>query len=327
MTNGRIAIHAQHLVKTYPGGVRALNGLSFEASEGTVFGLLGPNGAGKSTAIRVLTTLAQLDSGEARVVGLDVMRRPADVRRSIGVVAQRSGADPDATGRENLTLQARVHGLSAATARDRVVELLDRFGLTPAADRYVRTYSGGMRRKLDVALGLVHRPRVLFLDEPTTGLDPDSRAQMWREIDALTGDGTTVLLTTHYLEEADRLAHRVAIVDRGRVVVSGTPHELKATLKGDAVRLELTQPADEATVQLLERDVPGLAAVVRHANELHVRSEDGAASLPTLIGVLERHGIAVAGATVTRPSLDDVFLQYTGRPIDDRTAPTRSLDA
>jgi ABC-2 type transport system ATP-binding protein len=223
------AVTAEALVKTYPGGVRALDGLSLTVRPGEIFGLLGPNGAGKSTTVRILTTLARPDSGAARVAGHDVLREPVRVRRAIGVVAQKTGADPTASGRDNLLLQGRLYGLRGARLRDRVDGLLARFDLTGAARRPVRTWSGGMQRRLDVALGLVHRPSVLFLDEPTTGLDPEARAAMWAEIGRLAAEDTlAILLTTHYLEEADRLADRLAIVDAGRVVVEGTPADVKA---------------------------------------------------------------------------------------------------
>jgi ABC-2 type transport system ATP-binding protein len=229
-------VEAVALVKTYPPQVCALDGLSLGIAAGEVFGLLGPNGAGKSTAIRILTTLSRADAGRAVVAGHDVSRHPDRVRRAIGVVAQRSGADPSASGRDNLLLQGHLYGLGGASLRRRVAELLDRFGLTEVAGRAVRTYSGGLQRRLDLALGLVHRPRVLFLDEPTTGLDPEARATLWHEIGRLPGeDGLTVLLTTHYLDEADRLAGRIALVDRGRVVVEGTPAGLKSELRTDAV--------------------------------------------------------------------------------------------
>ncbi|GIH08603.1 hypothetical protein Rhe02_66700 [Rhizocola hellebori] len=232
-------VEATNLVKTYPSGVRALDGLSLALRAGEVFGLLGPNGAGKSTAIKILTTLARPDSGSASVAGHDVTRHPERVRRAIGVVAQRSGADPMASGRDNLTLQGRLHRLRGVALKRRVDELLDRFGLAEAAGRAVRTYSGGMQRRLDVAMGLVHRPVVLFLDEPTTGLDPEARTALWQEIGQLAGaEGLTILLTTHYLEEADRLADRLAIVDSGRVVVSGTPAQLKGERSLDDVYLQ-----------------------------------------------------------------------------------------
>jgi ABC-2 type transport system ATP-binding protein len=234
------AIEARGLVKTYPGPgktrVSALDGLTLDVARGTIFALVGPNGAGKTTTVKILTTLASPDEGTAAVEGIDVIAAPAQARRVIGVVAQRSGADPAATGRENLILQAHLYGMPARAARARADELLDRFQLTEAAGRFVRTYSGGMQRRLDVALGLVHQPRVLFLDEPTTGLDPESRAAMWDEITTLaTADQVTVLLTTHYLDEADRLAGRVAIVDRGRVVAEGDPGQLKRDLGVDSL--------------------------------------------------------------------------------------------
>ena len=234
------AIFAAGLVKTYPGGVRALDGLGLEVEAGTIFGLLGPNGAGKLTTVKVLTTLSRPDAGEARVAGLDVLREPDRVRAAIGVIAQRSGLDPEATARENLTLQGRIHGLGRGEVRARAAELLDRLGLREAADRRAATFSGGMQRRLDIAMGLIHRPSVLFLDEPTTGLDPEIRSAMWTEITRLAREeGLTILLTTHYLEEADQVASRLAIVERGRVVVEGRPEDLKAGLRGDAVAVDL----------------------------------------------------------------------------------------
>jgi len=235
------SIEARGLVKTYPAPgktrVRALDGLTLAVPSGTIFALVGPNGAGKTTAVKILTTLAAADEGKATVEGIDVAAAPARARRVIGVVGQRSGADPTATGRENLILQGHLYGMATNAAKARADELLDRFQLTGAASRFVRTYSGGMQRRLDVALGLVHKPRVLFLDEPTTGLDPESRAAMWDEITTLAdADKVTVLLTTHYLDEADRLAGRLAIVDNGRVVAEGEPERLKREL--DVTSLE-----------------------------------------------------------------------------------------
>src|ERR1700721_2154569 len=247
------AIEAHQLVKTYAvrgnkHGIRALDGLDLGVPGGIIYGLLGPNGAGKSTTVKILTSLARPDAGSARVAGIDVLAQPGRVRHVIGVVAQRSGADPTATGRENLMLQGRLYGLRGASVRARADQLLDHFGLTEAAGRLGKTSSGGMQRRLDVALGLIHRPAVLFLDEPTTGLDLEARTAMWQEIARLaTQEGLTVLLTTHYLEEADRLASRLAIVDRGRVVTSGTPDELKGELRGDVVRIELPAGATAET--------------------------------------------------------------------------------
>ncbi|MFD0586096.1 ABC transporter ATP-binding protein [Dactylosporangium darangshiense] len=224
------AVLARDLVKTYPKGVKALDHLSLAVEPGEIVGLLGPNGAGKSTTVKILTTLARADSGHAEVMGHDVARHPGRVRTAIGVVAQRSGLDPAGTGRENLTLQGHLFGLRGAELRRRVDELLERFDLTEAAGRRTRDWSGGMQRRLDVAMGLVHRPAVLFLDEPTTGLDPEARAALWQEIRRL--QGMAILLTTHYLDEADRLADRLVIVDGGRVVAEGTPDRLKGSCAG-----------------------------------------------------------------------------------------------
>jgi len=312
------AIEAHDLVKTYPKQVLALDGLSFAVPAGTVFALLGPNGAGKSTTVKILTTLAQADSGTAVVAGLDVRARPAQVRHLIGVVAQLSGADPVATGRENVILSGRIQGLRGRDLTRRADDLLGRFGLADAAGRRVRTYSGGMRRRLDVAMGLINRPQVLFLDEPTAGLDPESRSAMWQEIDQLSAaEGLTILLTTHYLEEADQLASRLAIVDRGRVVVVGTPDELKGELHGDAVHLELA--GDTARDQVLAALAP--VAGVREARvkgtSLSARADEGATALPVMLAALEGAGVTVRAATVARPSLDDVYLRYSGRRFTD----------
>jgi len=318
VTAGLASIQAHGLVKRYAAhgkrnGVVALDGLTISVPRGTVFGLLGPNGAGKSTTIKILTTLARPDGGTAVVEGIDVLRRPDRVRRVIGVVAQRSGSDPMATGRENLILQGRLFGLRGAEVRARADELLDRFDLASAAGRLVKTYSGGMQRRLDVALGLVHRPEVLFLDEPTAGLDPESRAAMWHEIARLAGDeGMTVLLTTHYLEEADRLAARLAIVDRGRVVAEGTPDELKGDLRGDAVHLELPPDADLARAGEALSALPDVREVRVSGREVSARSDDGAAAVPAILAALEQAGAPATAVTVARPSLDDVYLRHTG---------------
>ncbi|HZD38107.1 MAG TPA: ATP-binding cassette domain-containing protein [Actinomycetes bacterium] len=308
------AIEVRDLVKTYPGGVRALRGLSFTVEPGTVFGLLGPNGAGKSTTVKILTTLSRPDSGRASVAGIDVVQRPDRVRQAIGCVAQRSGVDLEATGRENLALQGHLYGLGGRDLRRRVGALLERFGLAEAADRITRTYSGGMRRKLDVALGLIHRPQVLFLDEPTTGLDPEARADMWNEMTRLSGEeGITVLLTTHYLEEADRLARRLAIVDSGRVVAAGTPDELKAELRGDAIHVELESPEPDGAVRAALDRVQGVHEVVLDGRTVRARVDSGATAVPAVLAALESRGLAASAVTVARPSLDDVYLRYAGR--------------
>ena len=251
------AIVVSDLRKRY-GDVQALDGVSFTVREGEVFGLLGPNGAGKSTTVRVLVTLTHPDSGHASVSGHDVRRDADTVRRSIGYVPQDSGVDQFGTGRENLTLQGHVQGMSGRDLHARVDQLLELVGIADAADRIVKTYSGGMRRRLDIALGLVHRPRVLFLDEPTTGLDPEARVAMWDEVSRLAeAEALTILLTTHYLEEADQLADRLSIVSQGKVVVEGTPLDLKAGLRGDAVHVELENGAVEEARRVLAASAHG----------------------------------------------------------------------
>jgi ABC-2 type transport system ATP-binding protein len=320
------AIDATDLTKTYPGArkaprVRALDGLTFSAEAGTIFALLGPNGAGKSTTVKILSTLSNADSGTALVAGIDVARHPDRVRKAIGFVAQKQVSDPMDTGRENLMLAGQLQGMPARSARARATELLDRFSLTDAADRQVKTYSGGMARKLDVAIGLMHRPTVLFLDEPTTGLDPEARADMWAELETMaTAEQMTVLLTTHYLEEADRLASRVAIVDHGRVVVEGTPEQLKDGLHGDAVFVELRGDTDaDAALRAMAR-VAGLSEVLIDGRVIRGRATVGAVALPHVLAVLDAEGLAVASATVARPSLDDVYLRHTGHLIQGNAA-------
>ncbi|MFF5987964.1 ATP-binding cassette domain-containing protein [Prauserella flavalba] len=314
------AIEAVNLGKTYGRGgkaVRALDGVSFAVPTGVVFGLLGPNGAGKSTTVRILSTLSRPDSGTASVAGVDVRREPARVRRAIGYVSQKPAFDPMATGRENLVLSGRVYGLSRHDARERARGLLTRFGLGDAADRLAGTWSGGMQRKLDVAMGLVHRPRVLFLDEPTTGLDPEARADLWAEIDRLAaGDGLTVLLTTHYLEEADRLAARLVIVDAGSVVAEGSPEQLKNELRGDSVQVELAGgDADGAGHRARHAvgAVPGVADVTVEGGVLRARVGNAAAALPGVLAALDAAGVEPAAITMARPSLDDVYLRHAGR--------------
>jgi ABC-2 type transport system ATP-binding protein len=312
------AIEAHDLVKTYPKGVRALDGLSFAVPAGTVFALLGPNGAGKSTTVKILTTLAQADSGTAVVAGLDVRAKPAQVRHRIGVVAQRSGADPVATGWENILLSGRIQGLRGRDLTRRADDLLGRLGLADAAGRQVRTYSGGMQRRLDVAMGLIHQPTVLFLDEPTAGLDPESRSAMWEEIGRQSAaEGLTILLTTHYLEEADRLASQLAIVDKGRVVAAGTPDELKGELHGDAVHLELASHTAREHVLAALAPVTAVREIRVEGNSVSARADEGATAIPGVLAALESAGVPVRAATVARPSLDDVYLRYAGRRFAD----------
>ncbi|HEY3036752.1 MAG TPA: ATP-binding cassette domain-containing protein, partial [Streptosporangiaceae bacterium] len=262
-----------------------------------------------------LTTLTRADSGTATVAGIDVARHPDRVRRAIGCVFQKAAVDLEATGAENLALQGHLYGLRGAELRRRVTELLDRFRLGDDAGRITRTYSGGMQRKLDVAMGLVHRPEVLFLDEPTTGLDPEARSEMWAEVGRLARDeGLTVLLTTHYMEEADRLADRLAIVDRGTVVAHGSPEQLKSELRGDAIVVELAGAEPPERVRgTLDRLNGQLRELVLDGRALRARVDSGAAAVPAVLAALDSGGIPVASATVARPSLDDVYLRYAGR--------------
>jgi ABC-2 type transport system ATP-binding protein len=308
------AIVVEDLRKRYK-AVQALDGVSFSVRDGEVFGLLGPNGAGKSTTVRTLATLTQADSGSAIVAGEDVMRHPNRVRRAIGYVSQDSGVDWEATGRENLLLQGRIHRMAGAPLRSRVEELLELVGLREAADRSARGYSGGMKRRLDIALGLVHRPRILFLDEPTTGLDPEARAAMWVEVERLAEqESLTILLTTHYLEEADRLAERVAIVSRGKIVVEGRPSELKANLRGELVTVELVDVDGRMAEAIgVVRELDGASDVAGDGRVLRTRVPNGAQAIPAILSTLDARGLQVASVTTARPSLDDVYLHYTGR--------------
>jgi ABC-2 type transport system ATP-binding protein len=314
-------IVAQDLRKTYGGRrgrkggreVRALDGLSFAVPEGTVYALLGPNGAGKTTTVRILTTLSRPDQGQACIAGIDVLSQPGRVRSVIGAVSQHSGAVGLLTGRENLLMQGRMHGKRPAELRARVAHLLDLFGLAEAADRQARTYSGGMRRRLDIATELVHRPAVLFLDEPTTGLDPEGRADLWAVLTELAAGGTTILVTTHYLEEADQYAANIAIVDRGRIVAEGTSDQLKAGLRGDSVLVELDSADRAARAEKVLAEIPQVTAASSDGNVVRARVGDGPRALPAVIGGLEASGLPIRSVTVARPSLDDVYLHHSGR--------------
>lgn len=314
------AIVATDLTKIYRrrrNEVRALDALSFSVTSGTVFGLLGPNGAGKSTTTKILTTLSRPTSGTASVGGHDILRRPADVRRAIGYVSQGASTDPLLTGLENLQIAGRLRGMNAPDAAAAAKRLLDEFGLSEASTRPVGAFSGGMRRRLDVAAALVHRPRVLFLDEPTTGLDPEARAAMWAEIRRLSAeDALTVVLTTHYMEEADRLADELLIVAGGRVVVSGTPDRLKAALNGDAVRVTLIEP-DAARVRRAIAPLPGLRDVVVEVSgvegTLVARTDDASAAVGAVIAALDGAGVRFGAVSAAHPSLDDVYLHAVGR--------------
>lgn len=308
------AVVARGLKKTYRGDVVALDGLDLEVQAGTCYGLVGPNGSGKTTTVKIMTTLTSADGGQAIVTGIDVKADPDRVRKAIGVVDQRSTADLTATARENLTLQGRVYGLKGLELKTRVSELLEQFGLAKEANRLVKGFSGGMTRRLDVALGLVHRPRVLFLDEPSTGLDPEARHALWEEIDRLVqGQGMTILFTTHYLEEAERYGERISIIDSGHVVATGTPDELKGALRGDALFVELAAAPDPDVVRRSLEGIEDLSDVVVEDRRLRARADVGARAVPRVLSDLEGAGMQVDSVTVSRPSLDDAYLLYTGR--------------
>ncbi|WP_078910685.1 ATP-binding cassette domain-containing protein [Streptomyces sp. NRRL S-87] len=336
MTTTTYAVLSEGLEKRY-GSVEALRGLDLAVPEGTVYGLLGANGAGKTTAVRVLTTLTAPDAGTARVAGHDVRREPAAVRRAIGVTGQYASVDGDLTGRENLRLFARLAGVRGRAARERADELLDRFGLAEAADRPARTWSGGLRRRLDLAAGLLTRPRVLFLDEPTTGLDPRSRTQIWEAVRELADEGATVLLTTQYLEEADRLADDIALIDRGRVAQTGTPAGLKSLVGGYVeVTVATVATADTAdtgdtgragrdaaggipvggdpvaaAAAVLDRLTGALPVLDRERCTVGAVAVDPTLTLPRIVRELDAAGVPVVDASLRPPSLDEVFLRLT----------------
>jgi ABC-2 type transport system ATP-binding protein len=303
--------------------IEAVSGIDLIVPAGEIFGLLGPNGAGKTTTLRILTTLLPADAGTAFIAGADVLRTPALVRRRIGYVGQLGGADKEGTGRENLMLAGRLYGLSAAEARRRCAELIAVFDLEALADRSVRTYSGGQRRRLEVALGIMHRPRVLFLDEPTTGLDPQNRANLWEQLRLLRDGGTTIFLTTHYLDEADQLCDRVAIVDHGRVVALGSPDELKQRYSGDsiAVTAEASPAVLDAVVGELADD-PSVSSLVVEHGAIRLTTVDATRAMAAVFGALAAKGVPTRAASVARPTLDDVFLRETGRSLRDAGSPS-----
>ncbi len=315
--NDPAAVEVEDLVREYKGGVRAVDGLDLQVARGEIYAFLGPNGAGKTTVVRVLTTLLRPTSGRARVSGFDVVRQGDAVRRSIGVALQEAAIDPLMTGRELLRMQAALHGFRSPEGRERATSLLERVGLTEAGDRRVGGYSGGMRRRLDLALALVHRPQVLFLDEPTTGLDPTSRSALWREVRSLNDEGTTVFLTTQYLEEAEQLADRVGIIASGRLVAEGTPAVLKARIGVPTIHLELTDPTDAASARdvlapLGELEPEGAGGPGRVA----LRAAAGHAAIAPVIRALDSRGVTVESVEVQSPTLDDVFAAVTGSHLE-----------
>jgi ABC-2 type transport system ATP-binding protein len=311
------AVEVEGLVREFKGGIRAVDGLDLEVRPGEIYGFLGPNGAGKTTVVRILTTLLRPTAGRALVAGRDVVREGDAVRRAIGVALQEAAIDPLMTGRELLRMQGALHGLKRGEARARAAALLDRVGLTEAGDRRVGGYSGGMRRRLDLAMALVHRPNVLFLDEPTTGLDPTSRAALWREVRALHEAGTTVFLTTQYLEEAEQLADRVGIIARGNLVAEGTPESLKARVGEPTVHVELADPesapAAREALAHLGRLEPGDE---RTPSRVALRTPAGRAAIGPVIRALDDHAVEVEFVEVETPTLDDVFTAVTGSHLE-----------
>ncbi|MFD7299092.1 ATP-binding cassette domain-containing protein [Streptomyces sp. NPDC059897] len=314
------AIYAEGLVKTF-GDVKALDGVDLDVPEGTVLGLLGPNGAGKTTAVRCLTTLLTPDSGRAVVAGIDVLKNPNEVRRSIGLSGQFAAVDEYLTGRENLQMVGQLYQLPKREAKKRAGELLERFNLADAADRPSKTYSGGMRRRLDLAAALVVSPPVMFMDEPTTGLDPHNRQQLWEVIQELVAGGTTLLLTTQYLEEADHLAHDICVVDHGRVIARGTADQLKAQTGGERVEVVVHEPEHiESAREVLAGYGKGETTVAEHTRKLTVPVTGGAKLLAEVIRDLDARGIEIDDIGLRRPTLDDVFISLTGHVAEEPAA-------
>ncbi|AEN12048.1 MULTISPECIES: daunorubicin resistance protein DrrA family ABC transporter ATP-binding protein [unclassified Streptomyces] len=322
------AIYAEGLVKTF-GDVRALDGVDLDVPEGTVLGLLGPNGAGKTTAVRVLTTLLRPDSGQAVVAGVDVLKYPNEVRRSIGLSGQFAAVDEYLTGRENLRMVGQLYQMSGRDAKKRADQLLERFNLADAADRTAKTYSGGMRRRLDLAAALVVSPPVMFMDEPTTGLDPRNRQQLWEVIQDLVAGGTTLLLTTQYLEEADHLAHDICVIDHGKVIARGTSDQLKARTGGERVEVVVHQSDQiEPARSVLAAYGKGEIAVSPHTRKLTVPVTGGAKLLAEVIRDLDTRGVEIDDIGLRRPTLDDVFISLTGHAAEqakaDEAGPTEA---
>ena len=315
-------IVTNQLTKVFPGNIRAVDGIDFEVKAGEIFGFLGPNGAGKTTTIKMLNTLIKPTSGTAVVTGIDVVRNPAEVRKNIGYVAQDVGVDEYATGRENLALYGRFYRLDGRTIKQRVKELFELVDLAGYEDKVVSTYSGGMRKRLDIAMGLIHQPQLIFLDEPTVGLDPQTRVHIWDYIGNLAkAMGITIFLTTHYMEEADRLADRIAIIDLGKIVAMGTPAELKQSIGGDVVTLSPRETGGEQCEEFIRRteaalsDKPFVLGTQAVDGELALYVNKGESAAPMIMRLLANEGIEVESLSVSRPSLDDVFLKYTGRTI------------
>ncbi|MFB9358880.1 ATP-binding cassette domain-containing protein [Actinoplanes nipponensis] len=292
--------------------VDAVRGVDLTVDEGEIFGFLGPNGAGKTTTLRMLATLIEPDGGEATIAGADLRKDPGEVRRRIGYVAQGGSTWDDSTAREELVLQARLYGISKSVATERAARVLEGFQLSEYADRKCKTYSGGQRRRVDIALGIIHEPKVVFLDEPTTGLDPQSRAHMWDEVRRLRADGMTVFITTHYLDEADALCDRISIMDNGEIVASGTPAELKREISGDVVRVGVSSPA-RAAEALGSADF--INKLETHEDSVRLYVDEGGTAIPLILRALDNASVPLGSIELHRPSLDDVFLTKTGRSL------------
>ena len=307
------AVEAQGLIKRYPKGVTALDGLTFSIQRGSIFSLLGANGAGKSSTVRILCTLLRADAGSASICGCDVVREPRQVRQLIGCVAQGASSDLDATGRENLLLQGRLHGLGGRSLRARVDDLLEQFGLTSVANRMVRTYSVGMERKLDIAIGMVHHPKVLFLDEPTSGLDPQARAELWKLLRSLCSkEDLTILLTTHYLEEADRVADRIAFINHGRIVASGTARELKSSMSEPAIEIGVDELGLEDQLHYLLSRIANVRNVEIQGSSVIADSDEGMGTLAVILSTLADAGFRVSSIKSIDATLDDVYFCHAG---------------
>jgi len=315
------AIIAEGLSKTFNGSVKAVDGVSFTVREGEIFGFLGPNGAGKTTTLSMLTAVLGATAGRATVDGLDVLRHPHQIKQRIGLVFQESTADQDLTGRENLELAAALFGVPLRETPKRIDDLLERLSLSDSADRLVKTYSGGMRRRLELAVGMIHSPRVLFLDEPTLGLDPQGRAGFWKIVSDLRKEtGMTVFLTTHYLDEADGVCNRIAIIDRGHLVATGTPSELKDRLGGDIVTVRPV--GDAPALEPALKALPSVTSVAHQDGAFRVKCPNGESLIPTIVGTATSLGVGLAGVSLRRPSLDEVFLEFTGREYREDEGPT-----
>lgn len=316
----KYAIKVNNLVKNYKDSIKALDGLTFNIRTGIIYGLLGPNGAGKSTTVKILTTLSRPDSGEAKILGIDVTSQPDKIRGLIGCVSQKSGICFDSTGRENLMLQGQLYGMRGNDLKNRVDELLKIFNLGESANRSTLTYSGGMLRKLDIAMGIIHKPQILFLDEPTTGLDPEARSTLWTTIYNLSKkEKVTIVMTSHYLEEIDRLAECVAIIDKGKVVIEGSPRELKEELEGDIIKIELQKNYSDkiSDIEATLKKQQNVKEVMIKNKELKLLVSHGSSILPYILQSIHSLSIDIMSVEVIPPSLDAVYFQHTGKNIEN----------